>query len=213
MRYIISLLALVCLATTASAQYEGGGPRRGSIYNADAAPVRPFSNKTASRVGDLVTVLIEETQDVKNEEKSDISKSSDLNYQLLDFDIDSGAFGSGSVLPSIQTTRDDGFSGNAKYEKKGAFTARLTAIVMDTLPNGNLVIQGRRELRIDKEIKVIEFSGIVRRYDITSGNTVQSELVADARISYSGTGPLTNATNRRGFSGWLYNALDWVWPF
>ncbi len=201
------LISIIILFSSAPALAQ----RRGSIYNPSRAPLRPMSNKTAHSVGDLVTVLIQETQDVKNEEKSDISKASDLNYQLLDFDLKSDVFG--SPLPSIQTDREDTFSGNAKYEKKGAFTARLTAIVMDTLPNGNLVIQGRRELRIDKEVKVIEFSGIVRRYDITAVNTVQSELVADARVTYSGSGPLTNATNRRGVSGWLYDALDWIWPF
>lgn len=187
------------------------GQRRGSIYNPTRSALRPLANKTAHSVGDLVTVIIQETQDVKNEEKSDLTKSSDLNYELLNFDIKANTFG--STLPSLASGKEDTFTGNAKYEKRGVFSARLTAIVMDTLPNGNLVIQGRRELRIDQEVKVIEFSGIVRRYDITATNTVESELVADARVSYSGTGPLTNATNRRGLGGWLHDALDWIWPF
>ena len=66
-------------------------------------------------------------------------------------------------------------------------------------------------IRIDGEVKVIEFSGIVRRYDITRTNTVQSELVADARVTYTGSGPLTRATNRTGLAAWLYNAIDWLW--
>jgi len=205
MRALLLSTLFLALALPAAAQ------RRGSIYDASRGALRPVANKTAHSVGDLVTVVIQETQDVRNEEKSDLSKASDLKYELLDYDIKPNTFG--TPLPSIETGKEDTFSGNAKYEKKGAFSARLTAIVMDTLPNGNLVIQGRRELRIDKEIKVIEFSGIVRRYDITATNTVQSELVADARVSYSGSGPLTNATNRRGLSGWLHDALDWIWPF
>lgn len=204
MRTLLLSTLFLLLALPAAAQQ-----RRGSIYSPNRA-LRPLANKTAHSVGDLVTVLIEETTDVKNEEKSDLSKSTDLKYELLDFDVKPNTF---STLPSIETGKENTFSGNAKVEKKGAFTARLTAIVMDTLPNGNLVIQGRRELRIDQEVKVIEFSGIVRRYDITATNTVQSELVADARVTYSGTGPMTNTTNRRGLSGWLTNALDWIWPF
>lgn len=200
--FLITTLFLL-MAMPAAAQ------RRGSIYSPSRA-VRPLANKTATGVGDLVTVLIEETTDVKNEEKSDLTKSSDLKYELLDFNVNPNTF---STLPSLQGGKANNFSGNAKVEKKGAFTARLTAIVMDTLPNGNLVIQGRRELRIDQEVKVIEFSGIVRRYDITAGNTVQSELVADARVTYSGTGPMTNTTHRRGLGGWLTKALDWIWPF
>ena len=84
---------------------------------------------------------------------------------------------------------------------------------MDTLPNGNLVVQGRREIRIDAETKVIEFSGIVRRYDVRRDNTVQSELVADARVAFSGSGPVTNTTRRYGLAGWLHTAIDWLWPF
>jgi len=199
-----SLLLVLALVAPAGAQ------RLGSIYDASGGPLHPAANKTAYRVGDLVTVIISETQDVKNEEKTDLKKSSDLHYQLLNFDISPGSF---NTLPEIQNDREDNFQGNAKVEKKGAFSARLTAIVMDTLPNGNLVLQGRRELRIDDELKVIEFSGIVRRYDVTAANTVKSEFVADARISYSGDGPVTRATKRHGLGGWLYEVIDWIWPF
>lgn len=194
------------LALTASA----AGQRLGSIYDPDAGPVRPQANKTAHRIGDLVTVVISEQQDVKNEEKTDLQKASDLDYQLLNFDIAPDAF---NTLPRIASDREDNFAGNARYEKKGEFSARLTAIVMDTLPNGSLVIQGRRELRIDGEVKVIEFSGIVRRFDVSDANTVLSELVADARITYTGDGPLTRTTNRHGLGGWLFDFLDWLWPF
>lgn len=203
-KLILVLLAAITTAGSASAQ------RVGSIYDSQAAPLRPIANKTAHRTGDLVTVIISETQDIKNEEKSLLSKESDLNYQLLNFDVKPEAF---NPLPAIATSKTDEFTGNARYEKKGAFTARLTAIVMDTLPNGNLVIQGRREVRVDGEVKVLEFSGIVRRYDVSRTNTVESELVADARVTYTGSGPLTKATNRLGLSSWLHDALDWVWPF
>ena len=71
---------------------------------------------------------------------------------------------------------------------------------MDTLPNGNLLVKGRREIRIDDELKVIEFSGVVRAWDIQPDNTIESELVADARVSYQGSGPLTRSTNRRGLA-------------
>lgn len=205
MRTLLLGTLFLALALPVAAQ------RRGSIYDPGRSALRPLANKTAHSVGDLVTVVIQETQDVQNEERADLSKSSDLKYELLDYDIKPNTFG--IPLPSIETGKEDTFTGNARYEKRGVFSARLTAIVMDTLPNGNLVIQGRRELRIDREVKVIEFSGIVRRYDITAANTVQSELVADAHVTYSGTGPLTNATNRRGLSGWLHDALDWIWPF
>ncbi len=206
-RWTLVLSLVLLFAPEAEAQGSG---RRGSIYNSNQGPIQLAANKTARRRGDLVTVIISEIQDVRNEEKTDLTKTSSLDYQISNLDVLPNAF---SPLPGVTTGKNDGFSGNAKVEKRGRFEARLTAIVMDTLPNGNLVIQGRRELRIDQELKVIEFTGIIRRYDVKSNNTVMSESVADARVRYSGSGPMTNTTHRRGLSRWLHNAIDWIWPF
>lgn len=184
--------------------------RRGSIYNPNNGPFGLVANKTAARPGDLVTVLIQETQNLKNEEKSDLKTQTALDAQLNSFNLAPKAF---STLPDVSSTKNDTFAGTANYEKKGNFSARLTAMVVDALPNGNLVISGRREIRIDNETKVIEFSGVVRRYDITAGNTIESELVANARVAYSGSGPLTRTTNRHGLGGFLHDAFIWLWPF
>jgi flagellar L-ring protein precursor FlgH len=186
------------------------GARRGSIYDPDQGPFGLIGTRSATRVGDLVTVVIQENQNVKNEESSDLTKATNLDYQLTNFDIKPGAF---TTLPRVAGKSDDQFRGTANYAKKGTFTARVTAIVVDVLPNGNLVVNGRREIRIDQETKLIEFSGIIRRWDITPDNTVASELVANAKVSYTGTGPLTNSTNRRGIGAWLHDAIGWIWPF
>ncbi|HIG11659.1 MAG: flagellar basal body L-ring protein FlgH [bacterium] len=201
----LCMAALTLLSSMAQAQL-----RRGAIYDASRGPYGLIANKTASRPGDLVTVLISETQDVKDEEKTDFKRQTDLNYQLNSFDIKPNTF---NVLPSLGASSQDDFKGEAKQEKKGAFTARLTAVVVDALPNGNLVIRGRREIRVDKQVKTIEFSGLVRRYDIKQNNTVESELVANAKVSYTGSGPATEATNRSGLGGMLHSALVWLWPF
>lgn len=208
---IAILLCLACVAT-ANAQAPAGvsTQRRGSIYDADAGPVGLVANKTAQRTGDLVTIVISEQQDVKNEETSDLQKQSSLEKQLTNFDIKPGAF---STLPGVAGSSDDQFKGKANYVKKGAFNARVTAVVVDVLPNGNLVVRGRREIKIDKETKLIEFSGVIRRWDVKADNTVASELVADAKVAYTGTGPLTNSTNRTGLGAWIHDALDWLWPF
>ena len=75
------------------------------------------------------------------------------------------------------------------------------------------VIEGRREIRLDDERKVLEFRGMVRKYDVLRDNTVESELVADAYVSYLGSGPMSQTGKRRGLAGWLYSAIDWIWPF
>ena len=201
------LVPLSMLLMAVSAEAQG---RRGSIYDPDQGPYGLVGNKTAARLGDLITIVISESQDVRNEESSDLKKETTFDYAIDNFDIAPDAF---SVLPAIEANSNDGFKGTANYLKRGQFTARLTAVVVDTLPNGNLVVNGRREIRIDHETKVIEFSGVVRRYDISPDNTVTSELVANAKVVYSGAGPLTNSTNRRGLGGWIHDAIGWLWPF
>jgi len=209
MKTLLLLLLTVFLAAPgAGAQARGSRP--GSIYDPDHGPIAPISNKIARRVGDLVTVEIEENQDLKNEEKADLNTTGGLRKELAAFDIDQNAF---ATLPTFESRSSDQFNGTANYEKKGKFRARLTAMVVDVLPNGNLVLAGRREIRIDGEVKEIEFSGVVRRYDVKADNSIESELVADARVTYVGTGPLTQATNRKGFAKWFHDALNWLWPF
>ncbi len=205
LRFALPLVALALVCVPSHAQ-----GRRGSIYDPDQGPQGLISNKTAMRMGDLVTVVISESQDVKNEESSDLNKETTLDYQIKNFDIAPKAF---NPLPRVAADSEDTFKGTANYSKKGKFTARLTAVVVDTLPNGNLVVNGRREIRIDNETKLIEFSGIIRRYDINADNTITSELVANAKVAYTGNGPLTNSTNRRGIGGWIHDAISWLWPF
>ena len=199
---------LVSCALAATAAAQQGRP--GSIYDPEAGPISMIADKTACRPGDLLTVLIVENQEIKNEETSQLRRSTTLDYKLDSFDIKPDAF---DPLPRVAASSQDDFNGTANYEKDGEFTARITAIVMDVLPNGNLVLKGRREIKIDSETKVIEFSGVVRRYDIRSDNTVLSELVADARVSYTGEGQLTDTTNRRGIGNVIHRAIVWLWPF
>jgi flagellar L-ring protein precursor FlgH len=169
-----------------------------------------IADKVARRPGDLVTVIINEQADVNNSEASDFTKATNLDYEMSKINLLGKTI---NPLPTLGAASTDGFTGSATYTKKGSFSARLTAIVVDVMPNGNMVVEGRREVRIDGEAKVIEFSGILRRWDISSTNTIDSELVAEATVTYSGTGPLTNATNRTGIGAMFHDAISWLWPF
>lgn len=184
--------------------------RAGSIYRPDSGPRSIISSKIAFRRGDIVTVVIKENQSVQNQEASDLKRGTNLDYGLTAFDIKPNMF---STLPRVTADSSESFAGSANYAKKGAFEARLASVVVDVLPNGNMVVNGRREIRIDQETKLIEFSGIVRRYDIANDNTVQSELVANAEVRYRGKGPLTDSTGRYGLGGFFHRFFGWLWPF
>jgi flagellar L-ring protein FlgH len=204
-QFLFTLLAALALTSSATAQ-----SRPGSIYDVNAGGVSLVAHKIAHRPGDLITVVINEAQNVTNQEASDFSKSTNLDYEMNKMEIFDNLF---ETLPSIGATSSDGFTGSATYTKAGAFNARLTAIVVDVLPTGNMVVEGRREVRIDNETKIIEFRGILRRWDISPMNTIDSELVAEAVVTYSGAGPMTKATNRQGLGGMFHDAIAWIWPF
>jgi len=204
-------IAVVLIAALfGSPDFAHAQDRIGSIYRPNRGPQSPIANKTARRKGDLITVVIEENQDVSNRETSNITRETSLDTALTDLAVAPNAF---NPLPTLGGSTNDELASTANYQKKGVFTARVTAIVVDTLPNGNLVISGRREIRIDQEVKVLEISGIIRRYDILPDNTVQSEKVASAKVSYAGSGPLTDATNRFGLGEFLVKVIRWISPF
>src|ERR1043165_6212024 len=94
LRTILALTALLALGAPAAAiaLWQQGPVRRGSIYDPDQGPFGLVANKVGSRVGDLVTVVISESQDVKNEESSDLTKTTNLKYELSNFDVAPNAF-------------------------------------------------------------------------------------------------------------------------
>ena len=165
-----------------------------------------YADQSARQVGDLITIQIQESQIIQNNESTSMAKDSSLDAAITNFDIKPNAF---NTLPSVAMNSSREFEGSATYNKNGNFQASLTVMVIDVLPNGNMVIEGSRDIRLDREHKRIRISGIVRPQDVAPSNTVSSSSVAQARISYEGSGPLTRSTNQN----WFDAILDFFWPF
>ena len=110
-----AVLLVGCAIPAAQAQ------RAGSIYDPDHGPAGLIAEKTAYRKGDILTVVISETQLVSNNESSDLARATNLNYKINVFDIKPNALQ--APLPAIDADSSDNFNGSAKYEKSGAFTA------------------------------------------------------------------------------------------
>jgi flagellar L-ring protein precursor FlgH len=192
-----ALLALVLLVALAPAQ---------SLWNCDRPAPSLFSDTTARAVGDVLTIIISEKQTVKNKEDTELTKSTSLEAALTNFNILPNAF---DPLPSVSGNSNKTLDGEAKYDKEGNFETRLSVIVIDVQPNGNLVVEGRRRIVIDRESKCIRVTGIVRPYDVSTANAIFSWQVANASVAYEGHGPLTRSTNH----GFLGELLDLIWPF
>jgi flagellar L-ring protein precursor FlgH len=166
---------------------------------------------SARAVGDILTVVIEERHRVKNQDKVEQSNQSSLAARLEAFTLSNDTFK--STLPELDVRQSRSFAGDAKQEKDSSLEARVSVVVIDVLPNGNLVVAGSRIVNVDDETKTLRISGVVRQLDVTSANSVKSSQVADARVSITGEGSNTRATTRGPVAA-LFDTLIWLaWPF
>jgi flagellar L-ring protein precursor FlgH len=166
-----------------------------------------YGDDVARGIGDILTIKIAEESTVDNKAKRDLQKdtarSSDFNGEL---NID-------HILPSIpgftmEAESSNLLKGKADYKDERSFTDSVTVVVVDVMPNGNLVVLGNRSRDIAGDKQVIEVSGIVRPSDIKFDNSIESERVADFRIVTKNSGVAEPYTRQ----SWLARILDVLWP-
>ncbi|MEM9101746.1 MAG: flagellar basal body L-ring protein FlgH [Pseudomonadota bacterium] len=181
----------------------------GSIFR-DTTAVYLYQDRKANRVGDIITVnLSERTQASKNAD-TEISKETDVNLPnptLLGRPLSLG-FGGANLNMIASGERE--FTAEADTEQNNRLTGTITVTVQQVLPNGNLVVSGEKWITLNQGSEFIRLTGIVRPEDVSSENTIPSNRIADARIAYSGTGPLAES-NRQGWLGKFFNSN--LWPF
>jgi flagellar L-ring protein precursor FlgH len=181
----------------------------GSAWREDAPLGMLFVDQKARTVGDLITVNIVETASATKEATTRTGRTSSLSAGVDAF------FGLERYVPpgtnptKIAGSFSNNFDGNGKTARSGKVTATVTAVVTQVLPNGNLVIEGSREVTVNNERELIVVSGVVRPKDISPGNVVLSTALGQGRIAYYGSGII--AEKQR--PGWLGRVLDTVWPF
>src|SRR5579871_2900876 len=139
-----------------------------------------FDDARARRVGDVLTIEINEATVNNETEKRALSKSNSAN---AGFSFSTGANFNGTGNSARQ------FSGNSQLQTGRTFTDQLTVCVVDVMPNGNLVVEGYRSRIINGELRELRITGTVRPIDISLQNVVQSPSVANFHISYVGKGP------------------------
>lgn len=162
------------------------------------------SDLKAHKVGDIVRVRIVESASAFKEASAKTSRTSNKKG-LLDLPwLRYNPFSKGVDLSS-----ETSFSGSGSISTKGEFKAEVAAVVREVLPNGNLLIEGRREISIDGEKQVIYVKGIVRQEDISPDNTVLSIDLANSEIRYEGKGMVS----RQKKPGFLSRLLEWLWIF
>lgn len=171
-----------------------------------------YGDKRARRVGDLVTVLIDEaneaTKEAKNKSDNSSKFSGSVSFGHPTVDANPTAWTNAAVPKwSLDTTRT--FEGGGSLANKDTFTSKLTARVTEVLPNGNLLIEGKRTVILQDDVVDVILTGIIRTADIAKDNTVMSSAIADATIRYGSGGPIAKNQQR----GILTRVWEWVNPF
>ncbi len=163
-----------------------------------------FTDFKASRVGDILTILIVEQTTASNAIRTDITKESNFN-------LDAGpGFGAWPVR-EIPVFGADGESENessneGKTSRSGSISSQMAVRVVGIQPNGDLLIEGTRVLGINNDKEMLIVNGTVRPQDISPNNTIYSYQIADAQITYRGKGTAANG----GRPGWIMRFLNWL---
>jgi flagellar L-ring protein precursor FlgH len=176
----------------------------GAIYQA-GQEMALFTDLKARRVGDVLTIVLNEATAASKNAATTTSKTSAVT------DTGPTIFGKSITtkgVPILDTTLSGShtFDGEGTASQGNSFTGSLTVTVTQVESNGNLVVEGDKTLRLNQGDEFIHISGVVRPADVSTANTVTSDKIADAHISYSGKGVIANA-NRMGWLTRFFNSV------
>lgn len=189
-----------------------------SLVHADSLwarrdPQRSFLcyDSRARNVGDLMTVIISESSAVQNNENNSMNKASSNDINSSIEGASGGGFATQAANASLEIANSAkrAFSGRSTYSDSRAYTDHITVTVVDVLPNGNMIISGRRCLTIAGEKRTLVISGVVRPIDLGPDNKIHSQYIGDLKTVYEGDGPSRHFVRQ----GWFSRAANKVWPF
>jgi len=169
-----------------------------------------FKDQRAHQVGDLLTVTVNITDQANFANETQRSRTNKEDSGITDF-IGAKALGTQKVLPGRLLTADSTASSDGKgtIQRSESLTTNVAAVVTQVLPNGNLVVEGKQEIRVNYEVRELIVAGVVRPEDIQSDNTIDSSKIAQARISYGGRGQITDVQQPR----YGQQVMDILLPF
>jgi flagellar L-ring protein precursor FlgH len=189
---------------------DAPSPAGASLYAGDQGF---FEDDVAGRVGDILVILIDESEAGSSDGATKLKKTAKSSY---------GVPSSFGLLPALAerypgldpgalfgVDNDSDFQGTGAVTKSGRLSATVPVRVRRVLPNGDLYVEGTKVILVGSEEHHLYISGVVRRADIRANNTVPSSRVADAEIEYTGRGDVSDQQRQ----GWLSRMLGKVWPF
>ncbi len=195
--------------------YEPPKIEEGSLWS-EIGGIDLYPDRRARKVGDIVTVRIVEDPEAELNANTKTARMSSIDAKLKFLGY-MKALAEKNPRLAQNPGEDDlikaglgmSFDGKGSSDRDGHIKAYVSAIVLKVLPNGSMYINGKRQIRVNNETQYITISGMIRPEDIGPNNEISSTYVANARIAYSGKGPLADKQR----PGWLGRIIDYVWPF
>ncbi|QCZ94287.1 flagellar basal body L-ring protein FlgH [Salinimonas iocasae] len=168
-----------------------------------------YSDVTARRVGDIITVTLRENTNATKSAGTTTSKETGVDVQPI-IGLGGNAVNIGGESIQLGVNAANEFAGDAQANQRNSLSGAISVTVVDVLPNQNLVIRGEKWLTLNQGDEYIRLTGIIRPADISPENEIVSTKVANARIQYSGTGSFARAQEK----GWLTQFFaSQYWPF
>ena len=191
-------------------------PAEGALWPGNTRGNFLFGDDKATKVGDIITVTIDENATSTQSATTNTSKDTSIDLQSPNVLGLPSNLGVNNFLnlgtqfdPRVNATVANSMQGTGTVTRNGTLSATVSALITDIVPGGNLRIEGRRSVTINNEEQIMVLRGIVRPQDINFDNTIPSTLIADASISYTGEGVVADEQRK----GWLAKVLSKVWPF
>ncbi len=181
-------------------------PADGTIFQ-NATAITLFEDVKARRIGDTITIVLDESTQASKSASTDATKTSEFdsgNPTIAGRAVTSSGT---EVFRNLWETEQT-FAGDGSSSQSNSLDGRITVTVAEVMPNGNLFVRGEKWLTLNQGEEFVQISGIVRPTDVSSANEVPSFKVADARITYSGNGTVANASK----PGLLSRFFMKVWP-
>ena len=184
----------------------------GSLWEEDNGRAYMFEDLRARRLGDIVIVKIVEQHSGSKSAQTTADRESSYEASLL-----GSVFGLSSFFPTdlsgngvgVKASTENEFEGSGSTSRQDTLTGTIGARVIEVMPNGDLRIKGKREVTVNSEKQTMTLTGIIRRVDLDTENTVLSTAVAQAKIEYTGLGVIDDVQR----PGWMVRIMNWISPF
>jgi len=214
----ILVLTVVCVSVLQSLSIPLAGDeeagKKASLWRTNSAFGKMYSDPIARSINDIVTIQVSETSTASNKAELTTSKKTQVqmgidNFLGLEKDMGNKISDNFDNASMVGASTNNSNAGEGESKRETSLTAYISARVIDVMPNGNMVIEAKKEVQVNKEKQVAVLTGIIRPRDISYNNIILSNKIADMQIKFSGKGPVS-AQAKRGWLSWL---IGTIWPF